>query len=474
MREMRYRMILALGVLALAAAGRSTSRRAPSLSRTRQSKATVKRYARCCSKGSTSTRLKAGARRRSHWAARANDVEMAEMLLYAGANVRATTRLGAHTPLLFASKHGNASMIETLLTAGADANDATTTGATALMFASASGSVEAARLLLDREPDVNARESSGGQTALMFAAANGRHRVIEVLIERGADASLVTDVIDVPTLNKAIRDGFRKRIEDLRKARAKAAGDDVAQAEDEQKPKKSFFAKLFGWMIPGGGEEKAPPRRRREPFGDRVGKQGGMSALLFAARQGHTASVRVLLEAGADIDRVAEGSETSPLVIATMNGHFDLAKLLVDEGADPNLASEPADVTPLYATINLAWAPRTAYPQPTAHKHKELTHLELMEALLLAGRDPNVRIKKKVWFMGYNFDSSSINEMGATPFWRAAYGSDVAGMKLLRAYARHEYPDEKSRRSSICREPARPGAQRRVRAGARSRRAGPQ
>ena len=149
----------------------------------------------------------------------------------------------------------------------------------------------------------------------MFAAANGRHRVIEVLIERGADASLVTDVIDVPTLNKAIRDGFRKRIEDLRKARAKAAGDDVAQAEDEQKPKKSFFAKLFGWMIPGGGEEKAPPRRRREPFGDRVGKQGGMSALLFAARQGHTASVRVLLEAGADIDRVAEGSETSPLVI---------------------------------------------------------------------------------------------------------------------------------------------------------------
>ena len=302
------------------------------------------------------------------------------------------------------------------------------------MFASASGSVEAARLLLDREPEVNARESSGGQTALMFAAANGRHRVIEVLIERGADASLVTDVIDVPTLNKAIRDGFSKRMEDLRKARAKAAGDDVAQAEDEQKSKKSFFANLFGWMIPGGGEEKAPPRRRREPYGDRVGKQGGMSALLFAARQGHTASVRALLDAGADIDRVAEGSETSPLLIATMNGHFDLAKLLVGEGADPNLASEPADVTPLYATVNLAWAPRTAYPQPTAHKQQELTHLELMEALLLAGADPNVRIKKKVWFMGYNFDSSSINEMGATPFWRAAYGSDVAGMKLLRAY----------------------------------------
>ena len=427
-------MILALGVFALAAAGPVDVETSPFPVADAAEQGDRETVRALLQQGIDVNAAQGGGTTALHWAARANDVEMAEMLLYAGANVRATTRLGAHTPLLFASKHGNASMIETLLAAGADANDATTTGATALMFASASGSVEAARLLLDREPEVNARESSGGQTALMFAAANGRHRVIEVLIERGADASLVTDVIDVPTLNKAIRDGFSKRMEDLRKARAKAAGDDVAQAEDEQKSKKSFFANLFGWMIPGGGEEKAPPRRRREPYGDRVGKQGGMSALLFAARQGHTASVRALLDAGADIDRVAEGSETSPLLIATMNGHFDLAKLLVGEGADPNLASEPADVTPLYATVNLAWAPRTAYPQPTAHKQQELTHLELMEALLLAGADPNVRIKKKVWFMGYNFDSSSINEMGATPFWRAAYGSDVAGMKLLRAY----------------------------------------
>ena len=434
MREMGYRMILALGVFALAAAGPVDVETSPFPVADAAEQGDRETVRALLQQGLDVNAAQGGGTTALHWAARANDVEMAEMLLYAGANVRATTRLGAHTPLLFASKHGNASMVETLLAAGADANDATTTGATALMFASASGSVEAARLLLDREPDVNARESSGGQTALMFAAANGRHRVIEVLIERGADASLVTDVIDVPTLNKAIRDGFEKRIEDLLKARAKAAGDDVAQVEDDQKPKKSFFAKLFGWMIPGGGEENAPPRRQRERFGDRVGKQGGMSALLFAARQGHTDSVRVLLEAGADIDRVAEGSETSPLLIATMNGHFDLAKLLVDEGADPNLASEPADVTPLYATINLAWAPRAAYPQPTAHKQQELTHLELMEALLEAGADPNVRVKKKVWFMGYNFDRSSINEIGATPFWRAAYGSDVAAMKLLRAY----------------------------------------
>ena len=42
-----------------------------------------------------------------HWAAFNGDVELAQPLLYAGANVEATTRLGAYTPLYLASKHGH-------------------------------------------------------------------------------------------------------------------------------------------------------------------------------------------------------------------------------------------------------------------------------------------------------------------------------------------------------------------------------
>ena len=50
-----------------------------------------------------------------HWAAQKGDVELAKMLLYAGANVRATTRIGGYTPLLIASRNGHAAMIETLI-----------------------------------------------------------------------------------------------------------------------------------------------------------------------------------------------------------------------------------------------------------------------------------------------------------------------------------------------------------------------
>jgi ankyrin repeat protein len=66
--------------------------------------------------------------------------------------------------------------------------------------------------------------------------------------------------------------------------------------------------------------------------------------------------------------------------------------------------------------------------------NQKTTYLELMKALLDKGADPNVRLNKKVWYSGYSFDLSGVDEIGATPFWRAAYASDVDAMKLLVSY----------------------------------------
>jgi ankyrin repeat protein len=140
--------------------------------------------------------------------------------------------------------------------------------------------------------------------------------------------------------------------------------------------------------------------------------------------------VQSLLKAGADVNQVSAGDHTSPLLMATINGHFDLAKMLLERGADPKLASD-AGATPLYATINVQWAAKSLYPQPTAQKQQQTTHLELMEALIKAGADVNARLKKHLWYMSFNFDLLGVNTTGATPFWRAAYGLDVPAMKLL-------------------------------------------
>src|SRR5262245_4218986 len=98
-----------------------------------------------------------------HWAAQKGDVELAQVLLYASANVRATTRIGGYTPLLIASRNGDAAMIRTLLEGGADANSQTTNGTTALMLASAAGKADAVNALLERGANVNAKENVKGQ-----------------------------------------------------------------------------------------------------------------------------------------------------------------------------------------------------------------------------------------------------------------------------------------------------------------------
>src|SRR3954451_10548167 len=49
-----------------------------------------------------------------HWAAERGGAEIAGMLVHAGANVDAATRLGRYTPLLLAAKEGNAPVVRVL------------------------------------------------------------------------------------------------------------------------------------------------------------------------------------------------------------------------------------------------------------------------------------------------------------------------------------------------------------------------
>jgi uncharacterized protein len=357
-----------------------------------------------------------------HWAAMHGDLELAQMLMYAGANPRAATRLNGYTPLFLASREGQASIVEALLKAGVDADARSSTGSTPLMLAAASGNVEAVRRLLDTGADPKIKETARGQTALMFAAAYNRVGAVELLARRGADVSATSKVVDLYELTR-----------EEAAAPAALAGTGGGAGGGGQR--------AGGQAGPGGLGGTRPaadvPKRPQIPGLDRgynytelIAYQGGMTALMFAAREGHIETARALLDAGANVNQARVGDQTTPLLMATINGHFDLAKYLLDRGADATLAGENG-ATPLYAALNCVWAQKSNYPQPRAFAQQTLTYLDLMSALLDKGADPNVRLKKKIWYSGYNSDLSGVDETGATPFWRAAYASDIDALKLL-------------------------------------------
>jgi ankyrin repeat protein len=400
-----------------------------------------------------------------HWAAKKGDVELAQMLLYAGANVKAMTRLGGYTPIIMASETGNAQMIEMLLKAGADGKVATSNGTTPLMLAAVAGRADAIKLLLAAGADANATENARGETALMFAANYNRVDAVQALLAGGARHDVSTKVVDLASLTQERfgggggQGGGQGQGGQGAQAQqqGRGPGGPPAQAQQGQGqgqaqgqgrgPGGPPAQAAQGGQGQGGGQGGggrgnfgAPQRgpdiagvTRQFRFNELVNAQGGLTPLLFAARQGHIGAASALLDAGADINEPSKGDKTSPLLMAIINGHFDLAKVLIDRGADVR-ATSMNGVTPLYATLNVQWAPKALYPQPRAYAQQNLSYLDLMKILIDKGVDVNARLKMKVWYSGYNFDLSGVDEIGATPFWRAAYAADIEAMKLLKAH----------------------------------------
>lgn len=376
-----------------------------------------------------------------HWAALQNDASIMEMLLYAGANVRATTRLGAYTPLHLASKVGAAAIVAPLVKAGAAVGATTSTGTTALMLAAASGNPETVAALVANGAELNTKDKANGETALMFAAARDRADVVRLLIAKGADVTVTARVVDFAGLtapgDEAFRASSMPRPMPMPQAPENAPRQTRENAPAQAKPAEAPAAPE-GARPANRNQQEVAGMTRGFLYNELIGAQGGLTALHFAARQGAIDTAKVLLEGGADVNQLSPADNMSPLLIATINGHFDLAAYLVERGANVNGASV-AGATPLYAALNVQWAPKAFYPQPRAYLQQKLSYLELMTLLLDKGADPNVRLRKKIWYSTYNFDNLRIDEVGATPFWRAAYASDVDGMKLLAARGADPY-----------------------------------
>lgn len=372
-----------------------------------------------------------------HWAADHGNVEMARILAYAGAELDALTRVGGHTPLHVATASGNGAVAVALVAAGADPRATTSTGVTPLHFAARAGSVDAIEALLARGADVNARESAWGQTALMFAAETNRVDAMRALIRADADMAIASKVLDFALRAKQDQQAGRVRDSVLAAFRSRSP-DPVTWRPNPAEVQASLRAareheRLTVQPIVRIDWDSAQTAGRRPSNNDRVGYQGGMTALLHAVREGNREAAMVLIDAGADVNQPSAGDLSTPILSAMVNGHFDLGLELLAQGANPKLGNH-INQTPLYAVLNTQWAPKARYPQQQAYLQQQHTYLEVLEKLLEAGAEPNVRLSLHNWYMEYNFSQLDVDTWGATPFWRAAHALDIEAMKLLVRY----------------------------------------
>ncbi len=393
-----------------------------------------------------------------HFAAERGDAAMTEMLVYAGANVGAVTRIGQYTPLHLASRAGNAAVVQALLKAGANVSARTSnSGVVPLHLAASSGNAEVIALLLDHGADADAKESEWGQTPLMFAAAENRAEAIRVLLARGADATITTKPIDLAHQSQLDRASGNLQRKVIEASVAKGHEPTASQMQAAIQASRELYAtgKVPPPEAPAvggrggrggrGGDAPADPDAANaansfnpEEINPAVASKGGLTALLHAARQGNIDAARALLDYGAPVNQVGAGDATSPLLMAVINGEFDLAMLLIERGADPNLAAAGNGAAPLWAAINTQWQPRTRYPQPQEMEQQKATYLDVMKALLAHGADPDARLRSHPWYLVYsgcgNRNCGLADTAGSTPFWRAAYATDLEAMKLLAAH----------------------------------------
>ncbi len=323
-----------------------------------------------------------------HWVIHYGDRETAARMLEAGADPNLRNEATNVTPLSLALEGSDPELVGLLLDAGADPNARLEDGDTPLMIAARDAMPEFVTLLLEHGAEVDALHAELGYSALMLAANAGDVASVKLLLASGANPNTATNLVSTETwIRPNGQPGFGNGI----------------------------------GIIRGG---TPADRGRRDPL------QGGMTALLYAARHNHTDVAAALLDAGADIEQ-ADANQIFPLLMAISNHNADVAKLLVARGARVN-GADWYGRTPLWEAVNV----RNLYvdSETLTNDVDRGAMLEVIRLLLDKGADVNARTKETPPFRNFMLGVGSLEWVdftGQTPFLSAALSGDVTVMKLL-------------------------------------------
>jgi len=326
------------------------------------------------------------------------------------------------------------------------------------------------KVLLDHKADVNAKEKLRGTTPLMWATEQSHPAAIKVLIEHGADVQIASSP-DSRNARNNLANPVTQRLNSVFAAggqgkgkggqakggqgkgggQAKGAQDKAAPAaggapalpNSEAADNLAALAAQFNLNLDdlvAQGFDLATLAEQAAAFGfggRAAADGGGLTPLVFAAREDCLECAKILLDAGANVNQKTLYGWT-PIMTATQNRHYKLAAYLLERGADPNIANN-GGWTPIYLATDNRNIESGDYPVRTP----DMDHLDFIKVLLDKKANPNARIcgvkstpekcAGDSTETRTNFTMQWLFEDGATPFLRAAQSGDVPLMKLLLA-----------------------------------------
>jgi ankyrin repeat protein len=301
-----------------------------------------------------------------HWAIHHVDYEILGALIAKKATLNIRNDFGS-TPIAEAAELGDARMVKMLLDAGAEVEGANPDGQTALMLAIKTGETAVVDLLVKAGANVNTVEKFHKQTPLMWSATAPRNAgaITKLLLSKGAD--------------------FKPR------------------------------AMFTDWP----SQITSEPRAQYRPV-------GGLTALLYAARDGCSECVDALIAAGADVNFPTPDG-VSALMLALDNDHNDVAKILLARGANPRVWDWWGR-TALYVAIDrkevLDGQRRKGAAQGATGTTGTVSSMEIINALLGANVEINAELLMERPSRSGNsgrFVDPLLNT-GCTPLMRATIG----------------------------------------------------
>ena len=313
-------------------------------------------------------------------AAKNGHLEIVKILCLARCDVRRAS-FNNMTPLHVAAMSGHVELVERLLRSRADLVSRTAIGATALHLASLSNRPEVVRLLCQARADKHASAGRGG-TPLMMAVLCGHPEVVDMLCEEDPKRQAKMLKQTALLLHVAARNGHDGIVWRLCKCGANVnemvtqealdqlhdsappAGEDEVDAdmqrvdlneenhtEDgtvERSPKEELHAEAYAEGASPDPDKDVPIELEVEHEHPEVCLHVGATPMFMAALYGRLETVKVLYEAGAQIDKTGAKDGATPFIVAAQQGHLEVVKCLLDFRAQVNRCLTDIGATAIY------------------------------------------------------------------------------------------------------------------------------